>query len=424
MQVSTSLDVQRGAPAGSGASPPQPRLSATQAGDVSAGRARVVEGQVYQIDRAGQPSGAPAVDQWADQPAGSPYRQSFDQVANRLGTRDRATVNGEISRQLYGEAGTPASARPAPAHDGGSREGVGSFLDGAVLGNFSDNDSWSATAGQVVTGFIPIVGQIADARDTIASIGQVIEGKPGGWLNLGASVVGWVPGIGDAAKAAIRGTDKAVEAGAKVAEGVARHEAPKVTEKAVEGTARREGEASGKLTLRSEDGAKAAEEATRKQITVEGGKKGDWPKELNAQKLEPNADYHVNGYSYATDAQGRVVEAKGDLELKTSDRNSYQQEIAGRGDRLPTDQGGHLIATIFHGPGDRINLVPMNGNLNVGAWKRMENSFADALKAGKSVDVDIKVVYSGGSQRPTHFVVDSVIDGEPKTFTFRDQAGG
>lgn len=423
MQVSTSLDVQRSTSAGSIASPPPPRLSATQAGDVSAGRARVVEGQVYQIDREGAPSGAPAVDQWADQPAGSPYRQTFDQVASRLGTRDRATVNAEIGRQLYGDADAPASAQPAPANDT-SKEGVGSFLEGAVLGNFSDNDSWSATAGQVVTGFIPIVGQIADARDTVASIGQVIEGKPGGWLNLGASVVGWVPGIGDAAKAAIRGTDKAVEAGAKITEGVAKHEAPKVAEKAIEGGAQRESEASGKLALRSEDGAKVAEETARKQITVEGGKKGDWPKELNAQTLEPNADYHVNGYSYATDAQGRVVEAKGKLELKTSDRNSYQQEKAGRGDRLPTDQGGHLIATIFHGPGDRINLVPMNGNLNVGAWKRMENSFADALKAGKSVDVDIKAVYSGSSQRPTHFVVDSVIDGEPKTFTFRNQAGG
>jgi len=421
MQVSTSLDVQRSTPASSGAAPPSPRLSATQAGDVSAGRARVVEGQIYQIDREGAPSGAPAVDQWADQPAGSPYRQTFDQVASRLGTRDRATVDAEIGRQLYGDSGaTP----PTPAKDGGSKEGVGSFFEGAVLGNFSDNDSWSATAGQVVTGFIPIVGQIADARDTIASIGQVIEGKPGGWLNLGASVVGWVPGIGDAAKAAIRGTDKAVEAGARITEGVVKHEAPKVAEKAVEGTVKREGEANGKLSLRSEESAKAAEETARKQITVEGGKKGEWPKELNVQKLEPNADYHVNGYSYATDAQGRVVEAKGHLELKTSDRNSYQQEVAGRGDRLPTDQGGHLIATIFHGPGDRINLVPMNGNLNVGAWKRMENGFADALKAGKPVDVDIKAVYSGSSQRPTHFVVDSVIDGEPKTFTFRNQAGG
>ncbi len=35
---------------------------------------------------------------------------------------------------------------------------------------------------------------------------------------------------------------------------------------------------------------------------------------------------------------------------------------------------GHLIASVFNGPGERLNLLPMNGNLNKGAWKAMENS--------------------------------------------------
>jgi hypothetical protein len=92
-----------------------------------------------------------------------------------------------------------------------------------VLGNFSDNHSWSATGGQVAVGFIPVVGQIADARDTIASVGQVLRGEDGGWLNLGASIVGWVPGIGDAAKAAIRGGGNLAEAGVDVGKTVARN---------------------------------------------------------------------------------------------------------------------------------------------------------------------------------------------------------
>lgn len=98
-----------------------------------------------------------------------------------------------------------------------SNEGVGSFLEGAFAGDFSGNDSWSRTAGQVVVGFIPIVGQVADARDTAASVGQVWRGEEGGWLNLGAAAVGWIPGIGDGIKASIRGADKLVTETAQTA---------------------------------------------------------------------------------------------------------------------------------------------------------------------------------------------------------------
>lgn len=42
----------------------------------------------------------------------------------------------------------------------------------------------------------------------------------------------------------------------------------------------------------------------------------------------------------------------------------------GREDRLVTDDGGHLIASIFNGSGNLDNLVPMDSNLNRGAWKK------------------------------------------------------
>ena len=82
---------------------------------------------------------------------------------------------------------------------------------------------------------------------------------------------------------------------------------------------------------------------------MSGGTKGDWPRELNARNLQPNADYLVNGYLYKTDASGRVTSAQGKLDLQTAQRNGYQQQVAGRADRLPGDQGGHLIASIFNG---------------------------------------------------------------------------
>lgn len=198
--------------------PPQPRLNPIEQGDLAAGRLRVAEGQVF----SGTSDSAPATRDWGDQPPRSGYREAFDSAAARLGTRDPDTVSAELDRQLYGT--TPPAANDVAAPEASdNEEGLGSFFEGAVLGNFSDNHSWSATGGQVVVGLIPIVGQIADARDTIASVGQVLRGEDGGWLNLGASIVGWVPGIGDAAKAAIRGGGNLAEAGVDVGKTVARN---------------------------------------------------------------------------------------------------------------------------------------------------------------------------------------------------------
>lgn len=199
------------------APPPPPPLTAVQSGEVAAGRLHVAEGRVFD----GISASAPRTTDWGSQPAGSGYREAFDGAAARLGTTDPAQVGAELDRQLYAQAPTASPAPvPAAAND---REGVGSFVEGAILGDFGDNSSWSATAGQVVVGFVPVAGQIADLRDTAASIGQVIRGENGGWLNLGASVVGWVPGIGDAAKAAIRGGSNVADAGTEVAQGAARH---------------------------------------------------------------------------------------------------------------------------------------------------------------------------------------------------------
>jgi hypothetical protein len=77
-----------------------------------------------------------------------------------------------------------------------------SLYDGIFKGDFSDNDSATKTAAQIGVGFIPIAGQIADARDTIASAKEIGEGKQGAWGNLGFSLVGWIPVAGDFLKSA------------------------------------------------------------------------------------------------------------------------------------------------------------------------------------------------------------------------------
>jgi len=116
-------------------------------------------------------------------------------------------VDGTFLSGVSAEAieAIPEAAPPDERGAAASEEGFGSFLEGALLGDFADNDSWSALAGQTVVGFIPVVGQIADARDTVAAIRDVAEGKEGAWLRLAAAGVGWLPGLGDLAKDGLRG---------------------------------------------------------------------------------------------------------------------------------------------------------------------------------------------------------------------------
>ncbi len=94
------------------------------------------------------------------------------------------------------------------------------IADGAIMGDFSDNSSPTKTVSQIGVGLIPVVGQIADGRDTIAAAKKVMEGKPGSWLDLGLAVIGWLPGIGDWIKGAGKTTTILRREGEEVAETV------------------------------------------------------------------------------------------------------------------------------------------------------------------------------------------------------------
>ncbi|RKR92110.1 DNA/RNA non-specific endonuclease [Micromonospora pisi] len=133
--------------------------------------------------------------------------------------------------------------------------------------------------------------------------------------------------------------------------------------------------------------------------------------------LQPNMHYveRHTGYRYSTDGKGRVSSFGGKLQLAHGNRNSYQQGVSGGSDRLSTDQGGHLFAHIFRGPGERINLVPMDRTINLSDWKKMENTWANALKAGSDVQVSGRTFYPPGSSslRPSHLLVTYQIDNQP-----------
>ncbi|WP_235617263.1 DNA/RNA non-specific endonuclease [Lysinibacillus mangiferihumi] len=128
-------------------------------------------------------------------------------------------------------------------------------------------------------------------------------------------------------------------------------------------------------------------------------KYGDhYTKDGRRKVLKENIEYTTKeGHTYKTDSKGRISSCEGNLELCKGKRNNHAQKVAGREDRLPDDEGGHLIASIFKGSGSLDNLVPMNGNLNKGEWKKLENIWAKQLDKGESVEVKIKPFYKGDS---------------------------
>ncbi|WP_435056131.1 DNA/RNA non-specific endonuclease [Yersinia aleksiciae] len=184
------------------------------------------------------------------------------------------------------------------------------------------------------------------------------------------------------------------------------------------------GAALGVVTGGMSKGGKPASGTEGKNIVVvDSGKKGAWNKAMN--KPEPNTVYQVDGNKvYKTDNLARPSLAEGTLSPNVKDRNGYQQCKAGKCGN-PGDEGGHLIASIFNGPGEKLNLLPMDGNLNKGVWKKMENTWAKALSEGKEVKVSIQPSYVGDSTRPDKFYVEySIGGGRVISETFKNASGG
>jgi hypothetical protein len=102
---------------------------------------------------------------------------------------------------------TPRLADPATAARAcGWSCSAGGFLydvaDGAVRGDFVRNPSWGQWIGNVGIGFTP-VSTVAAARDMVADGRDIWQGIPGGWKNLGLTVLGLIP-VAGAAKGVFR----------------------------------------------------------------------------------------------------------------------------------------------------------------------------------------------------------------------------
>ncbi|SIT87182.1 Predicted ribonuclease, toxin component of the YeeF-YezG toxin-antitoxin module [Edaphobacillus lindanitolerans] len=173
--------------------------------------------------------------------------------------------------------------------------------------------------------------------------------------------------------------------------------------------------------LRNTPSKKNADATKVTVVPVEYGKQYTWK---NRKKvLRSNVEYvDPNGYKYRTDELGRIKSVEGKLSLGQGKRNQYAQKVVGREDRKETDQGGHLIATIFKGSGNTDNLVAMDEFVNKSSYKRIENQWKNALSHDppKNVEVKIRPVFEGNSERSSTIIVNYQIDGVKYNRTIRN----
>lgn len=137
--------------------------------------------------------------------------------------------------------------------------------------------------------------------------------------------------------------------------------------------------------------------------------------------LAPNIQYEINGYTYTTDEQGRIISAEGTLHMKDREgRLPIKDSIEdiGKGDQKEGDDRGHLIGDQFDGSNGLENMVPQDANINRNDFKNFENELAKEVKDGKKVTVNVEPVYEGDSRRPVAIVVTDAIDGEESVRVF------
>lgn len=146
---------------------------------------------------------------------------------------------------------------------------------------------------------------------------------------------------------------------------------------------------------------------------------------LKDGELEPNTTYELNGNTYTTDEQGRIVHCEAVPERSPENPRDVNAQLrAGGEDRRPSDQGGHIVGRDLNGDGGAGNLVAMDSQINQSDYKRMENDVKAALDEGKDVSVTTDIGYSGASKRPDTITVAVTSDGVKTVYKFDNNLDG
>lgn len=122
----------------------------------------------------------------------------------------------------------------------------------------------------------------------------------------------------------------------------------------------------------------------------------------------------ANGYEFEVDERTGTMIASGALSVGKTAPRTHRAAKAGGSRHEASDHDGHGIAARFNGPTIEENLSAMNGKLNQGSYKRMENAEAALLKTGASVQTErIAYAYSSkaedGGARPEAYLVNDTV---------------
>ncbi|PSL08119.1 DNA/RNA non-specific endonuclease [Haloactinopolyspora alba] len=136
------------------------------------------------------------------------------------------------------------------------------------------------------------------------------------------------------------------------------------------------------------------------------------PKDADLRANPPAASVLVVDETtvYTADEHRRVVRVDATLTAtQPGQRNEYaQRTLAGK---LDGDDAGHLIAHMLGGIGDKLNLTPMTRDLNRSKFATIENTWREAVTAGKPVEVEIALHYPDEGPRSSAITVTYTIDG-------------
>lgn len=114
-------------------------------------------------------------------------------------------------------------------------------------------------------------------------------------------------------------------------------------------------------------------------------------------------DHKAGEYTFDESESGK--RAYGVLNLADNPkRNATVQRQAGGDERRPDDDGGHIIGARFIPESGAENVDAQNSNLNRGAYKREENTWADSLKDGNNVYSNIETYKREGHERPDAYM--------------------
>jgi hypothetical protein len=167
-----------------------------------------------------------------------------------------------------------------------------------------------------------------------------------------------------------------------------------------------------------------SEPASRTSSSPSGGRSGSQTGVAPRSQSEQRYRFVRNGYEYQVDTGGRMREASGTLASDTEVRSRKAQREAGGPDRRKDDDGGHYIAARFNGPTDAFNHFAQNANFNRGNYRKLEDQWAQAQRAGKRVTVRIVPHYEGTSQRPSTLDVWFTINGRESSLKFPNEHQG